>query len=378
MNTIVLGPNHYNTLGLVWSLGEAGHKITLMIYEGKNLYVTKSKYIAKIVIIHEGDNVIELIKRVASEMDEKPVVLVSNDVDATLLNDHYNELVDCCYFEGGRPDGSVNKYRDKDTGNELALRCGFTLPKNQVIKSSKELNVEGFNYPVLVKANNSVHGGKDAMKKCDTKQEAIKFVNELPSDYFPVQVQEFIVKDYEIMLLGCSLYRGKRVFCPIANKKIRQFPKEVGLGSWSESVEVSGNEDLEQLALKVTRYMKEIEYTGNFSAEFLYSKGKYYFLEINLRNDGTSWLSTSSGFNLPDLVCRSFVDDNVTIEGFVFRKMHYMNIMADIQYVRDSSIKFTQWLKQFNRHTCYSNYNNHDRSPFWNYIMPIVKHSIFK
>lgn len=378
MNTIVLGTNHYNTLGLLWSLGEAGHKITLLIYESKNLYVTKSKYITKTIIIHEGDNVVELIKRVASEMNEKPVVLVSNDVDATLLNDHYEELVDCCYFEGGRPDGSVNKYRDKDTGNELALRCGFTLPKNQVIKSSQELNVEGFNYPVLVKANNSVHGGKDAMKKCDTKQEAIKFVNELPSDYYPVQVQEFIVKDYEIMLLGCSLYRGKRVFCPIANKKIRQFPKEVGLGSWSESVEVAGNEDLEQLAQKVSQYMQEIEYTGNFSAEFLYCKGNYYFLEINLRNDGTSWLSTSSGYNLPDMVCRSFVDNNVSLDGRTFKKKNYMNIYADVQYVRDGSIKLHRWLKQFNRHTCYSNYNKRDRRPFWDYIIPIVKHSIFK
>ena len=35
MNTIVLGTNHYNTLGLLWSLGEAGHKITLLIYESK-------------------------------------------------------------------------------------------------------------------------------------------------------------------------------------------------------------------------------------------------------------------------------------------------------------------------------------------------------
>jgi len=377
MNTIVLGSNHYNTLGLIWSLGKAGHRVTLLIYDDKNLYVTKSKYITRTIIIHESDNVIELIKTISHELN-KPVVLVSSDVDATLLNDHYQELVDCCLFEGGRPDGSINKYRNKDAGNELALKCGFTLPKNIVVGSSQELDLDGFHFAILIKANNSIHGGKAAMKKCDTHEEVKQFVNSLPDDFFPIQVQEFIEKDYEIMLLGCSLYGGKIVICPIANKKIRQFPKYVGLGSWSESVEVEGNEDLEKLANKVMQYMKEIEYTGNFSAEFLYSKGKYYFLEINLRNDGTSWLSTSSGYNLPDLVCRSFVDDDVTTEGYTYTKKYFMNIFADVHYVRDGSIKLFHWLRQFNRHTCYSNYNKLDRRPFWYYCIPIIKHSLFK
>ena len=93
---IVLGTNHYNTLGLIWSLGEAGHKVTLLLYDTKDVFVSKSKYITKTIIIQEGDNVIELIKHIASEMDERPVVFVSNDVDATRLNDHYQELIDYC------------------------------------------------------------------------------------------------------------------------------------------------------------------------------------------------------------------------------------------------------------------------------------------
>lgn len=371
-SVIVLGTNHYNTLGLIWSLGEAGHEVTLLLYDTKNIFVSKSKYIDKTIIIHEGDNVIELIKHITSEMDEKPVVFVSNDVDATLLNDHYQELIDCCYFEGGRCDSNVNQYRNKDVSNQLALRCGFTLPKTLVVNSSQELDFSILQCPVLIKANNSVHGGKAAMKKCNTQQESEQFINSLPEEYFPIQVQEFIEKDYEIMLLGCSLYGCNRIVCPIANKKIRQYPKYVGLGSWSESVEVAGNSELQQLAQHVSQYMREIEYTGNFSAEFLYSKGKYYFLEINLRNDGTSWLSTCSGFNLPDMVCRSFVDGNVTDEGCTFRKMFFMNIMADFNYVKQREISFWKWLKQFNNDTCYSHYNKNDKKPFFAYVGPYL------
>lgn len=378
MDTIVLGTNHNNTLGLVWSLGEAGHKVTLLLYEGKNCYVNKSKYVSKTYFIGIQDNVIELIKQVASESENKPVVFVANDKDATLLNEHYAELEDVCYFEGGKSDGNINLYRNKDEGEKLARKCGLEIPKTIVISNPDDLYDVSLPYPLFIKGNNSVHGGKAAMKKCDNPQDAEEFVKGLPQDFFPLQVQEFIDKEYEIMLLGCSLYGGKKVICPVANKKIRQFPKIVGGGSWSVSVNVSENEELRQLASKVTSYLQTIEYTGNFSAEFVYANGKFYFLEVNLRNDGTSWLSTCSGYNLPDMVCRSFADENVSDKDCSFRSRHYMNIMWDYQYVHDGSIKLRHWLKQFNRNTCYSNYNKLDRMPFWSYIIPIVKQSLFK
>lgn len=368
MNTIVLGTNHNNTLGLIWSLGVAGHKITLLLYDNGNNYVSKSKYVAELHLLHSRDKVIELIQKLASSMDDKPVVFVSNDADATLLNEHYAELSHYCFFEGGRPDGSVNQYRNKDIGNQLAEKSGFTLPQAIVIDSPEQIKSIPFGYPILVKANNSTHGGKSAMKKCDSYEEAWTFVNSLPTSHYPLQVQQFVEKEYELMLLGCSLYGGKKIVCPVANKKIRHYPKLTGLGSYSESMAVSQHNELQQLASKVGMYLRDIEYTGNFSAEFLYNNGEYYFLEINLRNDGTSWLSTCSGFNLPDMVCRSFVDDHVTDESCLFRKMNYLNIMADVNYFIDGTLTLKQFMKQFKDDTCYSHYNKNDKRPFKSYF----------
>lgn len=373
MNTIVLGINHNNTLGLVWSLGSAGHQVVLLLYDSKNNYVSRSKYVKQTYLIKQGDDVIKLIQQTASMMDSKPVVLVAGDDDATLLNDHYAELKDYCFFEGGRPDGSINLYRDKDEGERLALKCGFNIPQTKVITKPEELSTVSISYPLFIKGNNSLHGGKSAMKKCDTQQEAEAFVHGLPQEYFPLQVQEFIEKEYELMLLGCSLYGGKKIICPVANKKIRQYPTDTGGGAWSLSTEVAASEELRQLADKVAQYLKDIEYTGNFSAEFLYANGKFYFLEINLRNDGTSWLSTCSGYNLPDMVCRSFVDENVSADDCTFHQRHYMNIMWDIQCVRNGSVRLLQWLKQFNKNTCYSHFNRRDRNPFWTYIKSFIR-----
>lgn len=372
MNTIVFGSNHNNTLGLVWSLGEAGHKVVLVLYYEKNNYVSKTKYADKVYYINPGDDVIALLIRISASFNSKPVVFVSGDNEATLLNKHFKELAPICFFEGGRPDGSINRYRDKDEGERLALQCGFTIPQTKVVFKPEDLDEISFDYPLLIKANNSIHGGKTAMSKCDTLEDAEVFVKSLPLDYFPLQVQEFIEKEYELMLLGCSLYGGKRVICPVANKKIRQYPQNTGGVSWSLSTEVAASEELRQLADKVANYLKEIEYTGNFSAEFLYVGGKFYFLEINLRNDGTSWLSTCSGYNLPDMVCRSFVDDNVSSDGCVFHQRHYMNILWDLHYLRDGSVGFWQWITQQLRHTCYSHFNRKDLKPFIFYILSLI------
>ena len=376
MYTIVLGSNHSNTLGLVWSLGEAGHKVILLLHECKYAYVNKSKYIYRTVIIHEGDSVIDSIKRIALCIEEKPVVLVSSDYDASLLNDHHKDLSDYCFFECGRPDGNLNLFRDKDIGNRLAMQCGLDLPKSCLVNSAGDFSIASFQYPILIKANNSIHGGKRTMRKCDSSLEAQHFINGLTEDFFPILVQEFIDKDFEIMLLGCSLNGGERVVCPVANKKIRHFPSPTGPGSYSESVEVQQNEVLKTLAAKVALYIQDIGYTGNFSAEFLFCKGIYYFLEINLRNDGTSWLSTCSGFNLPDFVCRSLVGENVSEDGTLFHKMFFMNILADFNNVRERKISLFKWLMQFKHNTCYSHYNPKDLIPFLFYLKSVAIESI--
>lgn len=374
MNTIVLGSNHNNTLGLIWSLGKAGHDVTLILYRHGNNYVSKSKYIKKTYLINDGkDDIIKLIIEIAKEYVDKPVVFATSDNDAAILNDHFYELSPFCFFEGCKYDGSINRFRDKDTGNQLAKECGFDLPKNIVVFSKDQIRTTELPYPIIVKANNSIHGGKTAMQKCDTVQEYMSFVDSMPDSYFPLQVQEFIDKDYEIMLLGCSLEGGEQVICPIANRKFRQYPRPMGLGSYSESIAVRHQTDLVLLSQKTADYLKRIQYTGLFSAEFLYSAGKYYFLEINLRNDGTSWLSTCSGYNLPDIVCHGFTDNGYSIKDN-FVKKYYMNIVADFHYVKDGTISLLKWLRLFNKKTCYSHLNFKDLRPFFYYVGSLLKH----
>ena len=378
MNVIILGTNHYNTLGLIWSLGKARHNVILLLCECSDSYVDKSKYLTKTIIIHKNNDVVDVIKKIATQMDQRPVVLATNDNDAAMLNDRFDELSQVCFFEGGRPHGNVNQYRNKDRSEQLAVECGFMIPKTSVLMNIEELDTEKLSYPLLIKANNSINGGKDAMRRCDSSTETELFIKTLPTEYFPIQIQEFIDKEYEVMLLGCSLYGGTRVICPVANKKHRHFPEPIGLGSYSESLDIAQNEDLQQLASRVAVYMQKIGYTGLFSAEFLYRGGQYYFLEVNLRNDGTSWLSTCSGFNLPDMLCRAFVDNDVSADSCRFVQTEFMNIKADFNHVRNGRLKLGTWLSQLRKCTSYSHYNKRDVYPFCIYIWTSIKMAIKK
>ncbi len=366
MNAIVFGTNHNNTLGLIRSLGQTGHKVVLMLRAQKINYVDKSKYVSKTVYLDKTSNMIGAITSVARGMKEKPVLFATGDDEASLIDMHFEELSLYVIPEGGSHNNDINKYRNKETSNKLAEEIGFDLPRTWVISSTDALPDDVI-FPVFVKANNSIYGGKKVQGICHNRQELLSRLLAIPLEDFPIQVQEFIDKEYEIMLQGCSVNHGEKVVCEIANRKVRYYPHTYSAGSYSYSIQVKGNIELMNLCELVSLYLKRISYSGLFSAEFLYSKGKFYFLEVNLRNDGTAYLSTSCGYNLPDIYCRLL--NNQVVERCTYVPQFYMNVVADFHHVCKRQLTLLTWLKQFNATHCFSHFNKTDVKPYIFYIL---------
>ena len=188
----------------------------------------------------------------------------------------------------------------------------------------------------------------------------------ISSENYPVQVQEYIDKEYEIMLQGCSLNNGKDIICEIANRKLRHYPNPYSAGSFSYSVKVDTNPELIGLRILTSKYLRRTNYSGLFSAEFIYCNNKYYFLEINFRNDGTSYLSTSCGCNLADAFCKWQM--SIQNEEFKYKPHKYINLLNDINHVRNGNISFFKWIFQFMGRKCYSHFNWKDIKPFYYYL----------
>ena len=182
----------------------------------------------------------------------------------------------------------------------------------------------------------------------------------IPSYDYPIQIQEFIKKESEVMLLGCSINHGNDIVSNVALQKLRYYPDVYSAGSYGFSLEVEKSPDLLELRRKVNQYLREIGYNGLFSAEFLKQQDKYYFLEVNLRNDGLSYVSTACGFNLPDIYVRMMSN-----EKFPHSRYSHKTFMTDYDYrhVIKGEVSFSQWIKEaFPSVRCY--YSRKDIMPF--------------
>lgn len=109
-------------------------------------------------------------------------------------------------------------------------------------------------------------------------------------------VQKYIRPDYEILLYGVST--DDEICIPGALKKIKTCTSthNLGMGTYFCLSEELPN----QISLdKIRKLIRAIGYKGLFSIEFLVSEDNVYFLEMNLRNDGTCYITTQAGVNIP-------------------------------------------------------------------------------
>lgn len=371
MNVILLAENHYNALGLVRSLGEANHTIFLILKKCKINFVSKSRYITSCYYINNVSELKELLVSLYSHIASKPVLVVSTEEYADFVDANYSFLQNFCYTEGGGFDNSLVQYRKKSYANHLAKKCGLTIPQSWMLYNRNELSQE-FSFPVLVKADKSVKGWKNAMKKCNDKLELQHHLNSLDDSLFPLQVQQYVEKEYEMMIQGVSLNGGSQVYIPVGHRKIRFYPTEYSLGSYSESFLVSDNLDTRYLSECIESFVKSIHYTGLFSAEFLYSKGIYYFLETNLRNDATSIVSTRCGYNLVDTLCNSFLGKFTAFQYVKYKKSFYMYIIADFHHVLSGKISLKRWIHQLMLVRAFSYFDKSDIVPFFYYLLSVI------
>ncbi len=375
MNVIVWGTNHNNTLGLVWSLGEVGHCVYLFLLKSKINYVDKSKYVKKCVYLtkYEVTSVICEIKKIASYASEKPVLFPTGDVEASMIFNNYDTFKKCCNVCGYLENDDTNLI-SKSTINEMSKKYGLCIPETWVI-ADPHVVPQSLSFPIFVKAENSVRGGKSIIHICENEDVLKSVLNNLDITFFPVLLQKYIQKQNEILILGCSLDKGSVIICPVGLNKIRQ-SSGYGATAFSNSFccETTNYSDM---LTKVEKMISDIGYTGLFSVEFMISNGMCYFLEVNFRNDGTSYLSTKCGCNLPDVFCKSLSIERIAPPHFSYSAHNYMNITLDFVNVVKRRLSFFSWIKDFRNTDCFSHFNKHDIRPFFFHLFSFA-YSIIK
>lgn len=371
---LVFGGSHYNTLGLIKSLGKQGYPIYVFL-EHCDMSICSlkhSKYIEKLHHLTSLEDAIYILKNEYWNETVRPVILCASDASICYLDKHYEELKEkFCIFNSKRKQGEINRLMEKINTFPIAKRCGFSVIRTWRVNSKSQLPND-ITFPCLIKGNSSVTSLKTDMAKCNNREDLEKHFHE-GVDYL---VQEYIEKDYEIDVVGFSYDQGKRTIVKGAVRKIRDDMQR-------QSVYIR-LDDIKDYPLEITdsisMYIAEIEYEGVFSIELLAKDGKFYFLENNLRNDGNSYLYTVAGTNYPLCwvkYCTGTLDDNF-VNGLTVKTPFLLMQMYDIYNMFEGKVSFLKWAKQACTADAYYVLDREDMKPFFHSVYISIRQLLKK
>lgn len=376
IKVVVIGGLHHNTLGVIRALGEAGiiAKNIKVILVGHNLneknFIVKSKYISgnNISYLEEYNQITAQLMELAEDL-EKRVIICCSDGTAEMVIANKEKLQDNYFLPETRV--NVTELMKKDVQTKIAQESGITVPESMVVNIHKKINWG--KYPCITKPIKSVLGaGKADIKISKTSDELNIALSKTDAEY--VQIQEFISKEMEFQIIGCSINEGERIIIPGYTKIVRQ-PENTNTG-YLEYIPINKLENFDHNIIE--KFIKKIGYSGLFSMEFIRDKnGKDYFLEINMRNDGNAYCVTCAGVNLPYIWCYYGTYHKMPDVDLKFDKNIWF--IPDFEDIR-TGIKqcgFFSWIKQFVNADSHSVFNIKDLKPFiyrtWQIVTTKIK-----
>ena len=361
---VVFATEHYNTLGLIRSLGEAGMNPDYISVKGKAAVASTSKYVDKnhfVTTIDEGYEVL-LEKYGNAEKGMEPIVLCMEDKVLGVMDEHYDEICDKFIMFSSGKKGRTLEYMDKFKILELADKYGLKTLKTVVVNRGEIPT--GIEYPVITKSISPTVGGwKSDVHICENEEELIAAYENVLSPR--VVIQKYIDKKNEYCLDGFSFNNGKKVVIPIEstyNYLIK------GYYSPYMTVKPFVNTEM-QKALE--GMMAEIGFEGIYSIEFLIDKDdNYYFSEINFRHSTWGYAATVTGMNIPELWIKGMVDGGIPEDCKVdFDAFTAMVEPIDYQKrVVERNMNLKEWVNDLLDCKCLFYFNKDDMEPFFEMI----------
>lgn len=339
---IIIGNPLDNTYGMMRSLYRVGIKPIVVVEPTGFKQFKYSLYPSAVHYLKSFEDLIPLILEKYGNEPVKPVLLCGSDPSVSLLDENYNILKDkFVFFNCGKP-GMINYFMNKVNTFDIANKNGFSIIKTWLYREGESWPKDII-YPCLIKGSNSIHSTKQDMYICRSVEELSACIKP-DVEYL---IQEYIEKEYELDIIGIAYNQGNDVYIPGAVRKIRD-----EIHRQSVYVRLDNIKDYPLLKnLDLAGFIKDINYEGIFSIEVIYSKGKFYFLEVNLRNDGCGWIYTAGGVNYPLLwvLYSKGILNRQVIENTIIKTPIYLMGENDIYNLLEGVVSLKQWLKDLAR-----------------------------
>lgn len=351
-NIIIIGANHHNTLSMIRCFGHTGIRIRLLVVGDTDGFVSKSKYVDSSALFRTAEEAVEHLIRTGGKT--KNIVVSCSDDVSSILDQNYNKLKEFYTFFNCKQEGLVTKWMNKYTQCEKAMEAGLNVPFSALSTSStlREWSL----FPCIVKPLASIQGGK-SLYVCNNRNELNNIVS-LTSQKCISIIQEKIDIKQEIVVLGLSI--NNEVYVKGVVFKHREM---VGGTTYSTIKGISSVPG--SLVKSCSSLVQSMDYEGLFGIEFAYDGSDYRFIEINLRNDATTYALSAAGVNLPlayynyhkGLDWKSFLEKDV-------REIKSMVELRDVILLLKGKINPFAWLKQRRSAECLYFYDKEDLVPY--------------
>lgn len=359
---IVFATEHYNTLGLIRSLGEAGMEPDYIAIKGKAKVASTSKYVNRCYFVDSINGGYEILLREYGNLVEKPIVLCMEDKVLGVMDEHYNDICDRFIMFSSGQKGRTLEYMNKFRILELAKKHGLKTLDTIVVKRG-EVPTD-LVYPVITKSISPTVGGwKSDVHICESEEELKSAYDHVLSP--EVVIQRYIDKKNECCLDGISFRKGKYVLIPIEstyNYLIR--------GYYSPYMTVKPFVDI-KMKKALDEMFEEIGFEGIYSVEFLIDQNdNYYFSEINFRHSTWGYAATVAGMNMPELWIKGMLEGEIPENSKkTFEPFTAMVEPIDFQKrVVERNMDLKEWIGELLDCKCPFYFNKEDLEPFFEMI----------
>ena len=360
---IILGDGHFNTLGMVRSLGEVGIRPDVVLVDHNRMIVASSKYIHSFFVA----DTIEKVYNMTPEERAK-FLLTGSDKIIAVIDRNYNRLIDKFYFFNAGQEGRINGLLSKKEQNKLAESCGFNVPKYEEVRVGDEPNTVP--YPLITKAiDSTVENWKDQVFICHNKSELADAYSQMKGER--ILLQQYIEKKNETGFDALVVNSGQESYLPL---QLTYY--DTTETSFGDSIYFFEPRD-EELCERIKKLMKETQFNGIFSIDLLIGKDeKIYFLEVNFRNSAWSYPSTCAGVNLPVLWAQSVLNNKLDVDCVKIKKMPFSAIVDSTELSRalhEGLSKTITVLKKIWKCDSCIIWNQKDQGPFWSIVKSFIK-----
>lgn len=308
----------------------------------------KSRYITEVIVWNGIDNAEFLYRNVEAWYNktgfvQKPVLFSTTDISCIYI-DTFRAQYETLFLLTIPSSFIINTFSRKGIAEKVVEEYGLNVPKTIIVSNRNEVLMvkNQFLFPVIIKPVSNISNDRLDFKAeiCDVEFFTTKAESLIGADKHFL-CQEYIPGDDSSVWFYIFYRSDKGKFTEYIGIKTLQSPPNCGIMAMGEC---KSNEELINIC---HNFLDQINFVGIGGIEFKYYKGKYYYIEMNVRTEAIIALSDSniSLASIAYLSTSGQSTDQLMVIAPVASQIKYIDIRSTID-VRLGQQKFLKLLKE--------------------------------